>query len=36
LTFEAIMRFFTPELYDRFNSADDDEADRADESWIVF
>jgi hypothetical protein len=27
------MRFFTPELYIRFNSQDDEEADRADEAW---
>lgn len=27
------MRFFTPELYTQFNSANDEEADRADEAW---
>lgn len=27
------MRFFTPDLFIRFNSADDEEADRADEEW---
>jgi hypothetical protein len=27
------MRFFTPELYIEFNSADDDVADRADREW---
>ena len=27
------MKFFTPELFTRFNSPDDDEADRADEDW---
>jgi hypothetical protein len=27
------MRFFTPELYARFNSADEDEADDANEAW---
>jgi hypothetical protein len=27
------MRFFTPELYLQFNSADDEEADRANEAW---
>jgi hypothetical protein len=27
------MKFFTPELFVRFNSADDDKADRADEEW---
>jgi hypothetical protein len=27
------MKFFTPELYLRFNSADDAEADRADADW---
>jgi len=27
------MRFFTPELYARFNSAKRDEADKADEQW---
>jgi len=27
------MKFFTPELYVRFNSPDDDEADRADSEW---
>lgn len=30
---EGGMRFFTPDLYLRFNSPDDDEADRADEAW---
>ncbi len=29
----GILRFFTPELYIRFGSDDDDEADAADESW---
>lgn len=29
------MKFFSPELYRRFNSSDDDEADRADEEWEV-
>jgi len=27
------MRFFTPELFIRFNSPDDMEADRADADW---
>lgn len=27
------MRFFTPELYMRFNSSDDEVADRANEAW---
>lgn len=27
------MRFFTPELYVRFNSSDEEEADRANEAW---
>jgi hypothetical protein len=27
------MQFFTPDLYLRFNSPDDDDADRADEAW---
>jgi hypothetical protein len=27
------MRYFTPHLYRQFNSADDEEADRADEAW---
>src|SRR5579884_3214898 len=27
------MRFFTPDLYERFNSPDDGEADRAQEEW---
>src|SRR6266403_539801 len=27
------MRFFTPELYVRFNSPDENEADRANEEW---
>ncbi len=27
------MRYFTPELYRQFNSADDDVADRADAAW---
>jgi hypothetical protein len=27
------MKFFTPELFLAFNSADEDEADRADEAW---
>ena len=30
---KPIMRFFTPELYLRFNSSDDEAADRADEEW---
>ncbi len=30
---EQIMRFFTPDLYVRFNSPDDDEADRANAEW---
>jgi len=30
---EQAMKFFKPELFIRFNSADDDEADRADEEW---
>jgi hypothetical protein len=30
---EPIMRFFTPELYVRFNSADEDEANQANEAW---
>jgi hypothetical protein len=29
------MRFFTPDLYLRFNSADDEVADRADAEWEV-
>src|SRR4051794_32832671 len=31
--FEGTMKFFTPELYLRYNSPDDAEADRADEEW---
>jgi hypothetical protein len=31
--FERIMKFFTPELFLRFNSSDDEEADHADEAW---
>jgi hypothetical protein len=27
------MRYFTPQLYQQFNSSDEDEADRADEAW---
>ena len=27
------MRYFTRQLYQQFNSADDEEADRADEAW---
>jgi hypothetical protein len=27
------MRFFTPELYCLFNSANEEEADRAEEAW---
>jgi hypothetical protein len=27
------MKFFTPELFIKYNSSDDDEADRADEKW---
>src|SRR4051794_25545771 len=30
---EGVMRFFTPTLYQQFNSPDDEEADRADEAW---
>jgi hypothetical protein len=30
---EPVMRFFTPDLYIRFNSTNDEEADRADEAW---
>jgi hypothetical protein len=30
---EQIMRFFTPELFVRFNSPDEDEADEANEAW---
>ena len=30
---EPIMRFFTPELYTRFNSSDDSVADHANEAW---
>ena len=30
---DSPMRFFTPELYVRFNSADDAEADVADAEW---
>lgn len=30
---EQVMRFFTPELYVRFNSFDDEVADQADEDW---
>lgn len=30
---EPVMRFFTPDLYRRFNSPDDDEADRANAAW---
>jgi hypothetical protein len=30
---EKKMRFFTPELYQLFNSSDDDKANRADELW---
>jgi len=30
---EGILRFFTPELYIRFGSDDDAEADAADEAW---
>lgn len=30
---EPVMRFFTPELFLRFNAPADDEADRADEDW---
>jgi hypothetical protein len=29
------MRFFTPDLYIRFNSPDEETADRADEEWEV-
>jgi hypothetical protein len=31
--FEQVMKFFTPELFIRFNSTEDEEADRADEEW---
>jgi hypothetical protein len=30
---EHIMRFFTPELYRRFNSSNDEQADEANEAW---
>ena len=30
---DAVMRFFTPELYMRFNSSNDEEADRANQAW---
>jgi hypothetical protein len=30
---ELTMRFFTPELYVRFNSSNEDEADQANEAW---
>ena len=30
---ENTMRFFTPDLYVRFNSTDDAVADRANEEW---
>ena len=30
---EQVMKFFTPELFIRFNSTDDEKADRADEDW---
>src|SRR5438552_981381 len=30
---DQVMRFFTPDLYVRFNSPDDAEADRANEEW---
>jgi hypothetical protein len=30
---DQVMRFFTPELFLRFNSTDDEVADRADEEW---
>jgi hypothetical protein len=30
---ESAMRFFAPELYVRFNSSNEDEADRASEEW---
>src|SRR5438874_13783984 len=30
---EQVMRFFTPELYLKFNSSNDGEADQADEAW---
>lgn len=30
---ESVMKFFTPELYLRFNSSNEDEADRANEEW---
>jgi hypothetical protein len=30
---EQVMKFFTPELFIKFNSSDDEEADRADEEW---
>jgi hypothetical protein len=31
--FDQVMKFFTPELFVRFNSADDEEADCANEEW---
>src|SRR5712691_10634768 len=30
---EQAMKYFTPELYQQFNSFDVDEAERADEAW---
>jgi hypothetical protein len=33
--FEPVMKFFKPELFLRFNSSDEEEADRADEEWEV-
>src|SRR5207248_2041485 len=30
---ETAMRYFTPLLYRQFNSADDEEADRAEQAW---
>jgi len=30
---DQVMKFFTPELFLRFNSSDDQEADRANEDW---
>src|SRR5437867_2658966 len=30
---EQVMRFFTPELYLKFNSSNEEEADQADEAW---
>jgi hypothetical protein len=32
---DQVMRFFTPDLYTQFNSADDEVADRASEAWEI-